>query len=241
MGGDDGPDVPDVPDVTDVYDEIAESYAAGYWDENPYQADFEFPATTALVPDVSDSRILDAGCGSGVYSEWLVERGADVVGVDASSEMLAVADERTGDRAEFYRADLATSLDFAADDEFDGVVSGSAFDHVEDWDHLFSELARVVSPDGFLVFSMRHPLVDLLEYDDWNYFEVEQRVEDWGVEVPHYPRPLSAVVNPLLDAGFRLDELVEPRPAESFEAKQPDEYERLQKQPYWLCVRAVKS
>jgi SAM-dependent methyltransferase len=231
----------DTPDVTEAYDAIAKSYADGYWEENPYQADFEFPATTDLVPDVSDSRILDAGCGSGVYSAWLVERGADVVGVDVSSEMLAEARERVGDRATFYRSDLAEPLDFATDDEFDGVVGGSAFDHVEDWDHLFSELARVVSPGGFLVFSMRHPLVDRLEYDDWNYFEVDERVEDWGVDVPHYPRPLSAVVNPLLDAGFRLEELVEPRPTDRFREKDPEAYGRLQKRPYWLCVRATRA
>lgn len=231
----------DVPDVTEPYDAIAQSYAAGYWEENPYQADFEFPATTDLVPDVSDSRILDAGCGSGVYSQWLVERDADVVGVDVSPEMLTEARECVGDQAEFYRSDLGTSLDFATNDEFDGVVSGSAFDHVEDWHHLFSELARVVSSGGFLVFSMRHPLVDYLEYGDWNYFEVDDRVEDWGVEVPHYPRPLSGVVSPLLDAGFRLDELVEPRPTERFREKEPEAYDRLQKRPYWLCVRATRS
>jgi len=235
MGGDDR------PDVADVYDDIAASYAEGYWDQNPYQADFEFPATTALVPDVSGKRVLDAGCGSGVYSRWLLERGADVVGVDASSEMLAEAEERTGDGAQFYRADLATSLDFAADDEFDGVVSGSAFDHVEDWHHLFAELARVVSPGGFLVFSMRHPLANHREYDDWHYFEVDERVADWGVEVPHYPRPFSAVVNPLLDAGFRLDELTEPRPADAFAEQRPDEYEQFCEAPYWLCVRALRS
>jgi len=231
----------DVPDVTEGYDEIAQSYADGYWEENPYQTAFEFPATTALVPDVSGERVLDAGCGSGVYSQWLLERGAEVVGVDASSAMLTEARDRVGDGAEFHRSDLATPLDFATDDEFDGVVSGSVFDHVEDWHHLFAELARVVSPGGFLVFSMRHPLTDHLEYDDWNYFEVDERVADWGVEIPHYPRPLSGVVNPLLEAGFRLDELVEPRPTERFRATEPEAYDRLQKRPYWLCVRASRS
>jgi SAM-dependent methyltransferase len=139
--------------------------------------------------------VLDAGCGSGVYSQWLVEQGADVVGVDVSSEMLGEAGERVGDRVEFYRSDLETAFDFATDDEFDGAVSGSVFDHVE----------------------------------------------DWGIEVPHYPRPLSAVVNPLLEAGFRLEELVEPRPTERFREKEPEAYDRLQKRPYWLCVRATRS
>jgi SAM-dependent methyltransferase len=231
----------DAPDVREAYDAIAQSYADGYWEENPYQANFEFPATTDLVPDVSGKRVLDAGCGSGVYSQWLVERDADVVGVDASAEMLTEARERVGDSAEFYRSDLGASLEFATTDEFDGVVSGSVLDHVEDWDRLFTEFGRVLSPAGFLVFSVRHPLRNSLEYDDWNYFEVDERVEDWGVEVPHYPRPFSAVVNPLLDAGFRLDELAEPRPTEAFEAELPEAYDRLQQLPYWLCVRAVRS
>lgn len=234
-------DSDDVQDVADTYDEIAESYAAGYWDENPFQAHFEFPATTALIPDVAGRRILDAGCGSGVYTNWLVERGGEVVAADVSEEMLAETAERVDDGVELERTDLTTPLEFADDDEFDGVVSGSVIDHVEDWDRLFAEFARVLAPGGFLVCSMRHPMGNYVEYDDWNYFEADSYTADWGVEMITHRRPMSAVVNPLLDAGFRLDELSEPEPTEAFAEQCPEEYETFSEPPYWLCLRAVRS
>lgn len=49
-----------------------------------------------LPPDLSGERILDAGCGTGVFSLALAARGAQVVGVDLSEELVAAARERTG-------------------------------------------------------------------------------------------------------------------------------------------------
>jgi magnesium-protoporphyrin O-methyltransferase len=47
-----------------------------------------------LPQDLTGWRILDAGCGSGVLSFELVERGAEVVGVDLSAQMIAHARQR---------------------------------------------------------------------------------------------------------------------------------------------------
>lgn len=234
-------DADDDPSVVDVYDAIAEGYAEGYWEENPYQADMEFPGTTDLIPDVSDCRVLDAGCGSGVYTEWLLDRGADVVAVDLSENMLEQTADLVGERATLYQADLSDPLEFAADDEFDGIVSGSVIDHVEDWHRLFAEFARVLSPGGFFVFSIRHPMQNLLEFDDWGYFDVERRITDWGIDTPHYTRPLSGVLNPLAETGFHVEEVAEPKPTAAFREKLPEDYQTLQDKPYWLCLRARRA
>jgi SAM-dependent methyltransferase len=73
----------DEPIARAAYDELVDAYAVDVR-ENAYNAHLEFPATTSLLPDVAGERVLDAGCGTGVYSAWLVEHGAEVVGVDAS-------------------------------------------------------------------------------------------------------------------------------------------------------------
>lgn len=225
------------PTAAAAYDELAATYVREI-ESNPYNAEFEFPATTALVPDVGGKRVLDAGCGAGRYAEWLVDEGAEVVGVDASEAMLERAAERVGERAELREANLAEPLGFAADGAFDGVVSSLALDYVADLRPTFAEFARVLAPGGFLVFSVRHPFDEL--DDEADYFEVERRVADWAVEVPYYRRPLSEILGPLLDAGFRVDELVEPTPTEAFRERWPERYETESKRPVFLCVRAVK-
>jgi len=86
------------PTPEDAYDEMADTYERET-EKNLYNAEIKFPGTTDLVPDVTGDRVLDAGCGAGRYTEWLLERGADVVSVDVSEEMLDRARHRVGDRA----------------------------------------------------------------------------------------------------------------------------------------------
>lgn len=229
------------PSVEAAYDRLARSY--GSRGDDPYRADLEFPATTRLVPDVAGERVLDAGCGHGRYAEWLLERGATVVAVDSSAEMVEHARERLGDRATVHRATLGESLEFADDGAFDGIVSGLALHYVEDWEPVFAEFARVLRPDGFLVFSTHNPVDDYVAFDAENYFEVECEQMTWSaagepVEVPFYRRPFSEVITPLIEAGFRLEEVVEPTPTEAFAERRPESYQKRSTYPTFLCIRA---
>ncbi|PSQ39368.1 class I SAM-dependent methyltransferase [Halobacteriales archaeon SW_12_71_31] len=231
---------PDESPVEDAYDDMARTYERH--EDDPYCADFEFPATTDLVPDVDGRRVLDAGCGGGRYTEWLVERGADAVAVDVSHEMVERTRRRTDGEAEVRRSDLGGSLDAEAG-TFDGVVSGLALHYVEDWEHTLGEFARVLRPGGFLVFSTHDPVDDYVAFDAENYFETERLRMTWStpdgaVEIPFYRRPFAGVVGPLLDAGFRLEELIEPRPEATFAERKPESYEKRRRYPTFLCVSA---
>ena len=215
-----------------TYEEVAES--------GPYNANLEFPETTSLIPNVTDKRVLDAGCGCGRYTEWLLNQGADVVGVDVSEEMIKHATERIGDQADFHKANLGKSFDFAADDEFDGIVSSLVLDYINNWEMVFSRFARILESGGFFVFSVRHPLDEYTQGQKANYFEVELREADWEVGVPYYRRSFSKIINPLLDTGFQIDVVSEPQPTEAFRETCPDRYEKELRQPVFLCLRAVK-
>ena len=234
----------DGPTVTDAYDTLAETYEVQ--EDDPYCADLEFPATTALIPDVEGKRVLDAGCGHGRYTEWLLEHGAEVLAVDQNAKMLEQARRRLDDRADVRQADITGRIEAAADGAFDGVVCGLSLHYVEDWRDAFAEFARVLRPGGFLVFSAQHPVDEYIAFDAENYFEVEQETMTWTadgeeVDVPFYRRPFSEVVNPLVETGFQLDELVEPTPRASFREKKPESYEKRLRYPTFLSVRASKS
>lgn len=236
------PDAPDRPIARDSYDRLAAGYDRD-GDTKPANAYLERPATVSLLPDIEGSRVLDAGCGAGHLAEELVDRGATVVGLDVSSEMLAYARERAPD-ADFVRADLGSELPFG-DGAFDGIASSLAFHYVGDWGPLFRELRRVLVSGGWVVFSVQHPHADFEEYDDArNYHEVEQVSATWSsfgteVEVPAYRRPLAAMLGPALDAGFRLDRLLEPTPTEEYRKADPERYEYEATRPNFLCLRFV--
>lgn len=236
------PDQSDDPIARRAYDKLAAGYDRE-GDAKPANAYLERPATLSLLPDVEGRRVLDAGCGAGHLTAELSDRGASVVGLDASSKMLGYAIERTPE-ADVLRADLGTVLPFA-ESAFDGVVSSLAFHYVEDWKPLFRDLRRILRPGGWIVFSVQHPHADFEEYDDaCNYHEVERVSATWNsfgekVEVPTYRRPLAAVLEPTLDAGFRLDRLSEPTPTEEYREVAPERYEYEATHPNFLCLRLV--
>jgi trans-aconitate 2-methyltransferase len=93
-------------------------------------------------------RILDVGCGDGFLTEKIAERsGADVLGVDASTDMLARARERETDRLHFRAADVNTMV---FDDRFDLIVSLNTLHWVPDLAGAFSRLFAAQAVGGRL-------------------------------------------------------------------------------------------
>ncbi len=233
------------PIALEAYESLAEAYAARI-DTKPHNAYYERPATLSLLPEVRGRRVLDAGCGPGAHSEWLIEHGAEVVAMDVSPRMLESARRRLGDRARLLLADLEQPLESLPDGSFDLVLSSLTLDYVRDWSAVFREFARVLRRPGHLVFSVCHPLADFQLHGAEDYFRTERVEWLWTgfgkpVRVPSYRRPLGAMLAPLLEAGFALEVLLEPRPTEAFRDADPRHYRELSRQPGFLCVRAVRG
>ena len=99
--------------------------------------------TEALEPAPGRS-IADVGTGTGRAALALARTGADVVGIDASAEMLAVAERRAreaGLQVRFERGD-AHALPLG-DRSVDGAVCLRVLMHTPDWKRCLGELCRV--------------------------------------------------------------------------------------------------
>lgn len=235
----------DKPIALDAYETLAEAFASVV-DTKPHNAYYERPATLSLLPEVTGKRVLDAACGPGVHSEWLIARGAEVVGVDASQKMIELAKRRLGERADVRYADLRKPLTFLESESFDIVLSPLTMEYIEDWLSTFKEFYRVLRPGGYFILSVSHPFSDYTYFKSNNYFETELVGSVWKgfdevrVHMPSFRRSLEATLNPIIDAGFRLEKILEPRPTEEFKQADPKDYEKLLQQPVFLCIRARK-
>lgn len=105
--------------------------------------------------DLAQRRVLDIGCGTGMFAADLAQRHGGIVwGVDQSPEMLAVAEERANARVRFERA-AAERLPFA-DGSFERATMVSVAHHL-DRPRAFAEARRVLSPVGRLAIANADP------------------------------------------------------------------------------------
>ncbi|GAA3851641.1 class I SAM-dependent methyltransferase [Streptomyces sedi] len=210
----------DPPKVND-YDGFARAYAAVN-ETNLVNAYYERPAMLALAGNVAGRRVLDAGCGSGLLSAELRDRGAVVSGFDSSAGMLELARRRLGDDADLRVTDLGGPLPYP-DDTFDDVVASLVLHYPEDWGPALAELRRVLKPGGRLIASVDHPFaVALIHREagreaDCDYFDTTRWTSEWTIGsqsalVSRWHRPLHATTEAFLGAGFRITVISEPDP-----------------------------
>lgn len=237
---------PETNPTVEGYDLLAEkkdSIETSPWRESDYQRYYVWPGVQPLLPDVAGKRVLDAGCGIGDYTEWFLEHDAEVIGVDASSRAIKMAKTRFGDRAVFHCIDLTEPLDFTAQSEFDLVFSNLVLGHIEHWRPVFEEFRRILTADGFFVFTAIHPVSRYQRHQDEleSYHDVDSYTLEWGdtgATVEQFHRPISEVIDSLSESGFRLDEFREITPQEDYGECNPERYEKALKEPDTVCVRA---
>ena len=206
-----------------------------------YNALYDRPAVLDLLGDVAGQRLLDAGCGPGLYAEELVRRGARVTGFDQSPDMVRLARSRLGAAAEVRVHDLAEPLDWADEASFDLAVMALVIHHVDDRVGALREICRVLRPLGRLVVSTHHPVGDWRRQGG-SYFDTEVIEETWvrGWQVRYWRQPLTRTCAEFAEAGFWIERLVEPLPAPEMALADPEHDERLRHEPGFIAFRLVK-
>jgi len=256
-------------EVGRYWDENADAWTllsrAGY---DVYRDGLNTPAFLALLPAIAGLCGLDIGCGEGHNTRQLARNGARMTGIDISGRFIYHAQELENQSplGITYQVASATALPFP-DQAFDFATGFMCLMDIPDSDRVMAEVYRVLKPGGFFQFSISHPCFDLphrrtLRSAGGSAYAVEVggyflntagRIDTWifgaapkeatsrlaKFRVPRFSRTLSQWVNLLIDTGFRIERLDEPRPddeaVEQFPALQD-----AQVIAYFLHVRVRK-
>lgn len=151
---------------------------------------------------LAGKRALDVGCGAGLLCEPLARLGAQVTGIDAAQENIAVAQAHAAGQGLIidYRATGVEAL--GQPDAFDLVTSMEVIEHVTDPALFVRALADALAPDGLMILSTpnrtplsRMTMITLAEGSgmipkgthDWNKFltpdELEALLDEAGMKV----------------------------------------------------------
>ncbi|EGB15620.1 Methyltransferase type 11 [Pseudodesulfovibrio mercurii] len=131
------------------------------WDPDIYEAWFDTPEgryaldrEVLLLQEVlagwprRKRKILEIGCGTGLFLETLYQMGLDVTGMDRSPEMIAAARKRFGNRAQLHLGH-GENMPFS-DNEFDYALLWSVLEFADNPEAMLAEAARVAEK-GLLV------------------------------------------------------------------------------------------
>ena len=225
------------------------------------------PALFGVIGDIDGKSVLDAGCGGGHISRELTRRGAKATGIDISPSMIEIAAahaRKEGLSIRFLVNDISSMPEIPSA-TFDMVVSSMALMNVDHLAQAFAEFARVLHRHGRLIFSIPHPCFprikggrgvfkrDARGEERLDYYRVMdyQSEGSYGVpiplpesspgeiRVPTFHRTLSTYISLLADAGFLVDALAEPKPANTSEAEKelgPGWWDATSRIAYYIVI-----
>ena len=136
------------------------SLAHRWWDKTS-----EFKPLHAINPlrlnfiddlvGLKDKRILDVGCGGGILSESMAERGADVTGIDLGEKALKVAKlhQLESSSKVDYRLISVEELAIQQPESFDVVTCMEMLEHVPNPESIIHACAQLIKPGGSVFFS----------------------------------------------------------------------------------------
>jgi ubiquinone/menaquinone biosynthesis C-methylase UbiE len=117
---------------------------------------FESNLILNMLKPQPGEHILDAGCGTGIFTSDIISKGASVTGLDISRPMLKQALRKIGNGFSCICADML-KLPFK-DCAFDKTVTVTAIEFIQDAALALSELERVTKPGGAIVVATLNSL-----------------------------------------------------------------------------------
>jgi arsenite methyltransferase len=152
----------------------------------------------------SGESILDVGCGPGYLCESIGEivgRHGAVVGIDISTELVALCNRRKASKWLSYEVGDATKVNHA-DASFDVVVCTQVAEYVPDVDRVLLEAFRVLKPGGRTVFVATDWDAVVWYSENPDRMALVMKLWEEHCAHPHLPRSMA---HKLVNAGFRFD------------------------------------
>ncbi len=136
-----------------LYDKWSETYD----DVENKTRDLEKQVCEQVLSGIEFENVLELGSGTGKNTLWLAGRANQVISVDLSEEMQAVAIEKVkNSNVEFRQGDIRHEWKFV-ESRVDLITCSLILEHVEDLAHVFKQASKALSADGYFYVCELHP------------------------------------------------------------------------------------
>lgn len=207
-------------------------------DDN-YHLKVIFPNLSRIFGDIKGKNFVDLACGQGIFTEILSKDAANVVGIDISKELIAIAKKNQSINKNGNKKikNIAEYFVSPSDDLFmiknvsaDFVVCILAIQNIEKLEETIKEVSRVLKDSGSFIFVINHPTFRNPRKSSWGYDEEEniqyRRIDEYmsesNIKIDMTPgsktdkkftvsfhRPLQLYIKTLSKNGFVITRLEE--------------------------------
>lgn len=209
----------------------------------------EMPAVLELLGNVKRKKILDLGCGTGIYAKLLTKKGAIVKGFDLSPGMINIA-KRENPRLDL-RVGSANKIPF--NEKFDIVLASLIVHYISNWNKMLNEVKRVLKKGGLFIFSTGNPITECVDRKDINgeryhlfgdYYTERKIRNNWNVKgknikMVSYHITYETLIDRVLSHGFEIVGYKDCKPLRLSKKYFPEEYKSYWKRPSF-CAWKLK-
>ena len=161
-------ETPAANDVRTLFNHKARCWQSKYGPRGKLQYRVEQFAVRLSELCPPPSNILDLGCGTGAIAAAVGQMGYQVTACDLAEEMIDIArSSHTGTSVRWISLKPDWEVLPFEDCSFDGIVSSSVFEYLDDVQRVAAELSRVLRPEGILLFTVPNPLNFVRKLEAW--------------------------------------------------------------------------
>jgi len=204
------------------------------WFFNEY---LEMPCTLYLLGNIKGKKILDLGCGTGIYAKILSKKGAIIKGFDITKEMLEIA------KIENPKLDLrlGSAYKIPFKEKFDIILASLVVHYLKDWDTIFKEVKKVLKPEGIFIFSTGNPVAETKNYFKESKISVSWKDDNGNImRMPYYHKTYETIIKTIIKNNFEILDYKDRFPLKKAKRLFPNEYKEYSKVPFF-CVWKLRK
>src|SRR3989338_4625014 len=241
-----------------MYDASAEFYHSERLNKKSecqfYNVLTEMPAMLKMMGNVKNKKVLDWGCGSGIYIKILSKNGAKIKGFDISKEMIKIAKKDNPD----IDLRVGSGLNIPFSEKFDIVFASLALHYLNNWDKSLKEISKVLRKNGYFIFSIINPIKRMTSGHEIkgkeyrvlgikDYFKEGLTKYDWflpdgqKVVIPQYHKTYSTILKTIVRNSFEIVDYEDLKPVSQAKKMFPEKYEIFSKIPNFCILKLKKK
>jgi SAM-dependent methyltransferase len=151
------------------------------------------PRALELLRPQRDEKVLDLGCGQGVFTRALAELGSQVTGVDAAPSLIKRA--KTYPSRSAIRYQVRDAADLHGLGPFDAACSILALQNMEHLPEVCRATARVLRDGGRMLWVLNHPCFRIPRQTAWGWDE-DRKIQYRRVDAYASPMNIPIVMHP---------------------------------------------